>query len=102
MTHARSTQLARISGTALLAVAAVVALTTAAAARRGDGSVHVCSRYGSACVSAPVRNGRNGQEIRLPGGTWIECKQDCRNTLREETVDFFETIRERSPGGPFR
>ncbi len=74
-------------------------LVTPAEAQRGTGTVSVCSRYGAGCISAPVRQGRNGREIRLPGGTWIECKGDCRNTLREETLDFFETLRERAPDG---
>jgi hypothetical protein len=38
----------------------------------------------------------------MPGGTWIPCKQDCRETLREETVDFWETINERAPGNQIR
>jgi hypothetical protein len=29
--------------------------------------------------------------MRLKGGTWIDCRGDCRETLREETVDFWET-----------
>ena len=82
----------------------VAAGEAAAQSRRGygDGSmVHVCSRYGKGCVSAPVRPGRWGLEVRLPGGSWIDCRQDCRRTLREETIDFFETLNERSPS-PWR
>ena len=45
----------------------------------------------------PTRRGRVEREVRLPGGTWIGCKLDCRETLREESVDFFETLRERAP-----
>ena len=33
----------------------------------------------------------------MPGGTWIGCKLDCRETLREEAIDFFETLNERAP-----
>jgi hypothetical protein len=29
-------------------------------------------------------------EISLPGGTWIECRLSCSDTLRRETVDFWE------------
>ena len=88
---------------AIAAFAGTLAVLPAgpADARSADG-VSVCSRYGGRCVSAPVRTGRFDNEIRLPGGTWIECKRDCRNTLREETVDFFETIRERSGGNGHR
>lgn len=74
---------------------------TAEAQRRPDdgiGTVSVCSRYGRGCVSGPTRRGRVEMEVRLPGGTWIGCRRDCRETLRQESVDFFETIRERAPG----
>lgn len=46
-------------------------------------------------VVGQVRRGRWGQEVRLPGGTWIDCKGDCRETLREETVDFWERQEQR-------
>ena len=51
------------------------------------------SRFGSGISTAPVRQGLFGAEIRLPNGTWISCKLDCKNTLREETVDFWEEKR---------
>ena len=56
--------------------------------------VTTCSTYGNGCTSAPVRRGRNGYEFRLPGGTWVECRRNCRNALREDSVDFWETQRE--------
>ena len=38
----------------------------------------------------PVRISAQGRrEVRLPGGTWIECRQTCSNTLRQETIDFW-------------
>jgi hypothetical protein len=86
---------------ALLAAAAVLAFSAAVEARPGrasGGTIEVCSRYGNGCVSGPTRPGRFGdREVRMPGGTWIACKLDCRQTLREETIDFFETLRERAP-----
>jgi hypothetical protein len=91
-------------GPAAVALALSAMITTAgdatAQSRRGNGDgavVHVCSRYGKGCISAPVRPGRWGLEVRLPGGSWIDCRRDCRRTLREETIDFFETLNERSP-----
>jgi hypothetical protein len=75
----------------------VSALGTADAQSRyrgGQDYVTTCSTYGNGCTSAPVRRGRNGYEFRLPGGTWIECRRNCRNALREDTVDFWETQRE--------
>lgn len=67
-------------------------------ARAAGGAVTACSRYGNGCYTAPVRPGKWGPEMRLKGGTWIDCRGSCKDTLREETVDFFETLRERSGG----
>lgn len=64
--------------------------------RGGEGVVKACSIYGNGCTTAPVRAGRNDYEFRLPGGTWVSCKQSCKDTLRRETVDFWETQRENS------
>jgi hypothetical protein len=84
----------------LFAGACAVVLPAAAEARPStDGVIKVCSRYGKGCVTAPTRPGQfNDRQVRLPGGTWIACKLDCRETLREESIDFFETLRERAPG----
>jgi len=50
------------------------------------------SRYGSATISAPVRvTARNKLEVRLPRGTWIECVRSCSETLRRETIDFWQS-----------
>jgi hypothetical protein len=56
------------------------------------GEVTAESRYGSAqVVSGPVRrNGRDRLEVRLPGGTWVECGKSCSETLRRQTVDFWQ------------
>lgn len=67
-------------------------------AARGEGSVTVCSRYGNGCTTAPVRAGRMGLEMRLKGGTWVNCMGSCKDTLREETVDFWDTQREKHGG----
>jgi hypothetical protein len=54
------------------------------------GYVTAESRYGAGTVSAPVRvNALGRREVRLPGGTWIECRRSCANTLRQETIDFW-------------
>jgi hypothetical protein len=56
-----------------------------------DGVVIAESRYGSARVSGPTRVGARGRrEVRLPGGTWLECGRSCSETLRRETVDFWQ------------
>ncbi len=60
----------------------------------GQGVVKACSIYGNGCTSAPIRRASYDYEFRLPGGTWISCRQSCQDTLRRETVDFWETQRE--------
>jgi len=61
-----------------------------------DRSVTACSRHGNGCYTAVVRRGPLGPQMRLKGGTWIDCRGDCRETLREETVDFWDTQQERA------
>lgn len=72
------------------AVDAASAKKKAKKARPLAPTVTAVSRSNLQTVTAPVRRGRWGQEVRLPGGSWIDCKGDCRETLREETVDFWE------------
>jgi hypothetical protein len=45
--------------------------------------------YPSETISAPVRRGPRGDEVRLPGGTWVPCSFNCYFTLRNATVDFW-------------
>jgi len=45
--------------------------------------------YPSETISAPVRRGPRGDEVRLPGGTWVPCSLNCYFTLRNATVDFW-------------
>ena len=79
----------------LTAIAALAGANVAEAGSR-KGKVRVCSAYGNGCYTAPVRQGKWGYEMRLRGGTWIDCRGDCRQTLREETVDFWETQQEKA------
>ncbi len=86
---------------------AVAVLTTSAEAgpRRhyaGDeGYVVAYSRYGGQSIAAPVRVGPKGRlEVRLPGGTWIECGRSCRDTLRRETIDFWKSREAFDTDGP--
>lgn len=55
-----------------------------------QGGVTAVSKYGNGSVSGPVRRARNGLEVRLPGGTWVGCRASCSETLRVQTVDFWE------------
>jgi hypothetical protein len=75
------------------AAATVIGL---APSSHAQGVVTTKGRYSAHEVSAPVRQGRHGYEVRLPGGTWVGCKGDCAQTLRESTVDFWQTQRERA------
>lgn len=79
----------------LLAAGLCLSLTalTGAQARegfdRGTGTVTAQSQFGQGTVTGPVRIGRFGREVRLPGGTWEACRRSCSETLRVETVDFW-------------
>jgi hypothetical protein len=64
------------------------------AAARGGQSPHVTaeSRYGHGRVSGPVRQLARGRlEVRSPGGSWYDCGRSCSETLRRETIDFWES-----------
>jgi hypothetical protein len=76
--------------------------TLAAAQTRGprgpvEGVVVAESFYGHGTATAPVRRNSQGRlEVGLPGGTWYECAFSCSDTLRRQTVDFWENY----PGRP--
>lgn len=61
-------------------------------------SITACSRYGKGCVTAPVRRTRQGLEVRFPNGTWINCSGDCREKLRDEHLDFWDTHKPENSG----
>lgn len=86
----------RILAAAILSSAAVTTLAPAALANSGElyievGYVVAESQWGHGTVSGPVRRGPRGWQVRLPGGTWINCVRSCTQTLRQQTVDFWET-----------
>jgi len=68
----------------------------AAAQQRGargpvEGVAVAESFYGHGTATAPVRRNSKGRlEVGLPGGTWYECAFSCSDTLRRQTVDFWE------------
>jgi hypothetical protein len=52
--------------------------------------ITVTSQYDpTQSVSAPVRRLPKGDQVRLPGGTWVWCGINCYHTLRNATVDFW-------------
>lgn len=81
----------------LVAVVAAASFAEAQSRRESrDGYVQACSRYGHGCTGAPIRRGTHDFEFRMPGGTWVSCRADCKEALREEVLDFWETQRERA------
>ena len=59
------------------------------AAREG-GKVTACSRFGNGCITAPVRQTPDGPQYRNKAGDWIWCGYSCAETLRVQSVDFWE------------
>ena len=54
------------------------------------GYVVAHSRHGNGTVRGAVRPSRYGYQVRTPRGNWINCRRSCSETLRVETVDFWE------------
>lgn len=79
---------------ASLAMAALAAAQADAAPRREKPFVTAVSRYGNGTLTAPTRPARFGYEVQLPGGVWIDCAGDCRETLRRQKLDYWETQQE--------
>lgn len=83
---------------AALAFSALVGLDAAAAYAagrydRGTGPGYVVaeSHWGHGTISGPVRRGPVGWQVRMPGGSWIDCGRSCSQTLRQQTIDFWES-----------
>jgi hypothetical protein len=84
------------SGTALLAIG-FATLATPASAERWRRQIdptypHITAQsdgYPSETVTGAVRRGPRGDEVRLPGGTWVPCGFNCYHTLKNATVDFW-------------
>jgi hypothetical protein len=84
-----------------LAVAAAGAITLIAAPAEAQGKrrvpggypvVYAESRYSTKAISGPVREGPRGQlQVGTPGGNWLDCGRNCSETLRRETIDFWES-----------
>ena len=62
-----------------------------------QGYVVAQSRFGNTQVRGAVRQTSLGPQVQLPGGSWIYCKRSCSETLRAESVDFWEA--RQGPGG---
>lgn len=49
------------------------------------------SRYGNGTVSGAVRMSRLGPQVQMPSGRWEYCRRICSETLRVETIDFWDS-----------
>ena len=65
--------------------------------RHGPAYVVADSRFGNGTVRGAIRATNLGRQVQLPGGGWVYCKRSCSETLRAETVDFWEA--QQGPGG---
>ena len=61
------------------------------------GRVTAQSNYGNGSVTGAVRRRGNTYLVQLPSGFWEDCEGDCREALRRQHLDFWETINEESP-----
>lgn len=48
------------------------------------------SKHGNGTVVGPVRRTRLGWQVKTPGGSWLDCARSCSETLRVNTVDFWQ------------
>jgi hypothetical protein len=53
-------------------------------------SVIAKSRFGNGEVRGLIRRTNQGWQVQLPGGRWVDCRRSCSETLRVETVDFWQ------------
>jgi hypothetical protein len=84
----------------LVAAAAIDAASAQGYGRanaRSQGYVVAESRFGNGTVRGAVRRTSLGPQVQLPGGSWVYCKRSCSETLRAESVDFWEA--RQGPGG---
>ena len=95
--HAMAWFACGFAGTIGLAAAYDAASAQGYSRTRGPGYVIAESRFGTATVRGAVRQTSLGRQVQLPGGSWIYCKRGCSETLRAETVDFWEA--QRGPSG---
>ena len=84
------------AGSSLFALAIMF---QAAQAMSGKSHVTVKSHYSNGTVVAASRKRGNHYEVRLPGGSWLDCAGDCREEYRRKWLDLRETRNERSSGG---
>lgn len=74
-----------------LSVTVTAVSSTGAEARANDyyDMITVQSQEDFRTITVPVRQGRNGPEVRIPNGTWLECEYSCEYTVQNEYLDLF-------------
>lgn len=91
--------------TALVLAMGLAPMLLVSTASMAGSYVTAYSRYGNGEVRAPVRAGQFGYQVKLPGGPWLYCENNslifgrnrpCSETLRRQTLDFWETMSEES------
>ena len=81
-----------LGASGLIAVVAVLSGAGSAVAEAGPAYPEITVQsdvYPSQTISGAVRRGPRGDEVRLPGGTWVPCGFNCYFTLRNATIDFW-------------
>ena len=86
----RLSVVAALGATLSLAASAAMAEGYHRGHRGGPSYVVAESNFGKSTVTGAVREGRNGLQVQLPGGSWIDCVRSCSDTLRRQTVDFWD------------
>ena len=57
-----------------------------------EGSMVVAhSEFGNGSISGRVRNTPKGRQVQTPGRNWLYCSRSCAETLRVNTVDFWQS-----------
>lgn len=91
----RRPALAVIAIAAALAASAMSAEAARRNAYRDNADVVVAvSRFGNGHVTGAVRPTSVGPQVQLPSGSWVYCRRSCSETLRVETVDLNEDLRD--------
>ncbi len=79
-----------LAGIAFVLAATIIPAEADPRSHARSGIVTAESNFGNGTVSGAVREGRNGLEVQMPGGSWIDCGRSCSDTLRRQTVDFWQ------------
>ena len=88
--------LARLCASTSIAIAGSALFTIASGAEGTatkpypDGFVIAKSRFGNGTMRGQVRRAALGWQVQLPSGRWVYCRRNCAETLRVETIDFFQ------------